>query len=277
MAVTLCHYDGNHPTEVHVDTSLHGLGGTLVQDGKPVAYASKALTPTEQCYANIKRKVLAIVFGVECFHTYVNSWTFTILMDHKLLEQIQQKTLADAPVCLQQVLMHLQGYDCTISYCPGKKMLLADTLSRYALIAAEEIALDTCFRPHQPHALLKPTSPPTQPWQCLGTNLFEFDKHEYLVVANYYSHMPIVWKVPCGQCISSKVIALLKEISEHGSPETLVSDNGPQYALTAFAEFVDEWKFTHMTSSLNHPKGNGFAESTVKIVRDPAICQVQWL
>ena len=80
--------------------------------------------------------------------------------------------------------------------------------------------------------------------------------------------MPIIWKVPRGQCNSSKVISLLKEIfSEHGSPETLVSDNSPQYALTAFAEFADEWKFTHMTSSPNHPEGNGFAESMVKIVK----------
>ena len=115
--------------EVHVDASLHGLGGALVQDGKPVAYASKALTPTEQCYANIKRELLAIVFGVECFHTYVYSQTFTLLTDHKPLKQIQQKTLDDAPVHLQWILMHLQGYDHTISYCPGKEMLLSWTPS----------------------------------------------------------------------------------------------------------------------------------------------------
>ena len=109
---------------------------------------------------------------------------------------------------------------------------------------------------------------PTQPWQHLGTDLFEFDQHEYLVIAEYYSHMPIIWKVPHRQCNSSKVISLLKQIfSKHGSPETLVSDNGPQYASTAFAEFADESQFTHLTSSLNHPKGNGFAESMVKIVK----------
>ena len=131
--------------EVHVDASLHGLGAALVQDGKPVAYASKALTPTEQCYTNIKRELLAIVFGVGCFHNYVYGQTFTILIDHKPLEQIQQKTLADAPVHLQQMFICLQGYDCTISYCPVKEMLLADTLSRYAPAAAEEITLDTAI------------------------------------------------------------------------------------------------------------------------------------
>ena len=45
--VTLRHYDVTRPVEIHVDASLRGLGAALVQDGKPVAFASKALTPTE--------------------------------------------------------------------------------------------------------------------------------------------------------------------------------------------------------------------------------------
>ena len=64
-----------------------------------------------------------------------------------------------------------------------------------------------------------------------------------------------------------KVISLLKEISEHRSPETLVSDNSPQYTSTTFAEFADEWKFTHTSSSPNHREGNGFAESMMKIAK----------
>ena len=102
--VTLRHCDVNLPVEVHVDPSLRGLGGALVQDGKPVAFASKALTPTER-YANIERELLAVVFGVERFHTYVYGRTFTVYSDHKPLEQIQRKTLADAPVRLQRMLM----------------------------------------------------------------------------------------------------------------------------------------------------------------------------
>ena len=65
MDVTLRHYDITHLVEIHVDASLRGLGAALVQDGKPVAYASKALTPTQQWYANIERELFAIVFGVE--------------------------------------------------------------------------------------------------------------------------------------------------------------------------------------------------------------------
>ena len=40
----------------------------LLQDGKPVAYASKALTPKQQAYAQIEKEALALVFGCERFH-----------------------------------------------------------------------------------------------------------------------------------------------------------------------------------------------------------------
>ena len=50
---------------VKVDTSQKGLGTALFQDGHPVAFASKALTPVEQCYANIEHELLTSVFGAE--------------------------------------------------------------------------------------------------------------------------------------------------------------------------------------------------------------------
>ena len=56
---------------IQVDASQVGLGAALLQNGKPVAFASKALTKTECRYVNIEREMLAAVFGVERFHTYI--------------------------------------------------------------------------------------------------------------------------------------------------------------------------------------------------------------
>ena len=48
----------------------------------------------------------------------------------------------DVPVHLQRMLLQLQDYDFTIKYCPGEKMVIADTLSRYLPEDTPEILLD---------------------------------------------------------------------------------------------------------------------------------------
>ena len=256
---------------------------------------------------------------VSLVQTYVFGRHFTIKSDHKSLEQISMKNLADAPVCLQRMLLWLQDYDFTIKYRPGNEMVVADTLSRYSPEDTSEILLDislnhvyinpekkwdyqlaiqddpllhaladiilagwpdnikdvpkalrpyhgqcdsltvedglilrgeaiivfpgerrkileqghlgiskcqnrarqcvywpginkdieqlveacpTCqrHRPQEPRQPLKPTPLPDRAWQHLGADFMSFDRSEYLVIVNYYSKMPIVWKMPTSQC-----------------------------------------------------------------------------
>ena len=93
---------------VQVDASQRGLGACLLQEGEPIAYASKSLTDTETRYANIERELLAIVFACQQFNTYVLGRPFTVESDHKPLEMIHQKSLASAPPRLQRMLLQLQ-------------------------------------------------------------------------------------------------------------------------------------------------------------------------
>ena len=126
----LRYYDQRKPVTVQADASQRGLGACLLQDGQPIAYASKSLTDTETRYANIERELLAIVFACQQFNTYELGRPFTVESDHKPLEMIHQKSLASAPPRLQRMLLQLPRYDVTIRYRPGKEMLLADALSR---------------------------------------------------------------------------------------------------------------------------------------------------
>ena len=50
---------------------------------------------------------------------------------------------------------------------------------------------------------------------------------------------------------SAAFISTMKEIfAEHGVPDILRSDNGPQYASAAFTEFIEEWGIsTHYIKS----------------------------
>ena len=50
---------------LQVDALTRGLGATLVRNGRPIAFASKALTPAETTYANIERELLVVPYGCE--------------------------------------------------------------------------------------------------------------------------------------------------------------------------------------------------------------------
>ena len=68
-------------------------------------------------------------FGLKKFHTYLYGRHVTVQNNHKLLEMTQQKPIHVAPPWLQCILLHMQKYDYTIQYKPGKEMALANCLS----------------------------------------------------------------------------------------------------------------------------------------------------
>ena len=127
----LKYYEPSKPLVLQCDASEKVLGASLLQDGKPIAYASRALTCTETNYAQIEKELLAIVLGVERFHQHTYGRKVVVDSDHKPLETIFGKSLATAPRRLQKMFMRLQSHDLDIRYKKGSEMYLADTLSRH--------------------------------------------------------------------------------------------------------------------------------------------------
>ena len=126
----LGYFDASKPVEIHSDASQSGLGAVLFQEGRPLAYTSRAITSTKTRYAQIEKEMLSIVHACKKFHCYIFGKETRVFSDHKPLEQIFKKPLLAAPMRLQRMLMSLQWYDITVSYKPGKEMLAPDTLSR---------------------------------------------------------------------------------------------------------------------------------------------------
>ena len=67
-APALKYYDENKSITLTCDASNRGLGAVRLQKGRPVAYASRALTATQEKYAQIEKELLAIVFACTKFH-----------------------------------------------------------------------------------------------------------------------------------------------------------------------------------------------------------------
>ena len=108
---------------------------------------------------------------------------------------------------------------------------------------------------------------PPHPWHTLGSDLFYFQRIDFLVVVDYFSKFLIVRKIP-----SSTSSAVIKELgmifSKFGNPQIFRSDNGPCYSSQEFKLFMQNWLVEHRTSSPHYPQSNGLAESMVKVSKN---------
>ena len=130
-APVLKFFDPKEPMTLSVDASSKGVGAVLLQNDRPVAYASKALTLSQENYAQIEKEMLAIVFGCERFHDYLyGQREITVESDHKPLEAILKKPIHQAPLRLQKMILRLKPSEVNVKYIPGSHLVLADALSR---------------------------------------------------------------------------------------------------------------------------------------------------
>ena len=64
----LPYFDINAETTLQTDASKKGLGACLIQKGKVICYASRALTKTEKNDQNLEQEALGTILGMEKFH-----------------------------------------------------------------------------------------------------------------------------------------------------------------------------------------------------------------
>ncbi|UYV82470.1 K02A2.6-like [Cordylochernes scorpioides] len=119
------------------------------------------------------------------------------------------------------------------------------------------------------HEPLMPSEFPIRPWQKVGMDLFYLNERWYLIVCDYYSRYPEISLLQ--NLTAQEVISRLKSIfARHGTPETVRSDNGPQFQKvlgSEFSKFSKEWSFKHITSSPKFPQSNGFIEAIIKNIK----------
>ena len=140
-APILAHYDPSLPLRLAGDVSQYGVGAVTSQvslngDERPVAYASRTLSASEQNYSQIEKKALSLICGLRKFHQYLYARNFTIITDHKpLLAILEPKknipTLAAAR--MQRWALLLSAYQYNLEYRSTTAHGNVDGLSRLPL------------------------------------------------------------------------------------------------------------------------------------------------
>ena len=103
---------------------------------RPIAFASRSLSPSERNYAQIEKEALSLIFGVKKFHQYLYGRKFLLVTDHKPLLAILGLKNGIPPLAaarLQQWAVLLSAYQYEIQFKPTATHANVDGLSRLPL------------------------------------------------------------------------------------------------------------------------------------------------
>ena len=124
------HIDYNHPIILRPDSSIVGVGATLIQkiDGveRPIIFLSEKYTDAASRWSTIEQEAYAIFWSIMKLESYLLGHHFIVETDHRNLIYMADAT---APKVVRWRL-RLQEFDFQIHHIPGTRNVIADTLSR---------------------------------------------------------------------------------------------------------------------------------------------------
>nr|GEX40338.1 reverse transcriptase domain-containing protein [Tanacetum cinerariifolium] len=120
------------PFELMCDVSDFAIGAVLgkryEKHFRPIHYASKTLTEAESNYTTTKKEMLAVVYALEKFRSYLIMNKCIVHTDHSALKYLFAKK--DAKARLLRWVLLLQEFDFDVLDTKGAENLAADHLSR---------------------------------------------------------------------------------------------------------------------------------------------------
>ncbi|KAL0194770.1 hypothetical protein M9458_008342, partial [Cirrhinus mrigala] len=135
----LLHFSTSCKTMVTCDASATAIGAVHSQEQngveRPIAFASRALSPTEQRYSVVEREALACVWSCERWHLYLYGRPFTLRTDHHaLVALLATSDTGHRPLRLHRWYDRLRQYNYKLQFTPGRENVVADLLSRSVLV-----------------------------------------------------------------------------------------------------------------------------------------------
>ncbi|XP_077277689.1 uncharacterized protein LOC143905907 [Temnothorax americanus] len=266
--VLMC-YDPSLPLILATDASKIGLGAVLshrLSNGqeRPIAYASRTLSPTEQRYPQIDKEALAIVWSNSnadyCSRIPLSTTHDTVF---KLRSRDEEDTVYDEfdefvlcqvkqlPVCAEHI---------------AKETRKDQHLNKIVKILEAECAKHAHAPPKsRDHHWEYPKGPCERvhidyAGPVAGVML--------LIIVDAYSKWVEVKTT--NSTTTTATITILDELfSRYGVPVTVVSDNGRQFVSAEFENFLQMSGVKyHKLTAPYHPSTNGQAERYVQTVKN---------
>lgn len=124
--------DFSLPFYLHTDASSYAIGGVLIQkfDGvdHPIAYCSRTLSSQEMNYTATERELLAVIYALEQYRSYIEGKKCHIVTDHASLQWFYK--LKNPTGRLNRWACRLSQFDFEIHHRKGKEHVIPDALSR---------------------------------------------------------------------------------------------------------------------------------------------------
>ena len=115
------------PFDIYTDASDRQLGAAVSQYGKPIAFYSRKLTPTQQRYTVGERDMLSIIETLKEFKNILLGQDITIHTDHMNL--INPATQHESSRIIRWRWL-IEEFGPKFEYVKGQKNVVADALSR---------------------------------------------------------------------------------------------------------------------------------------------------
>lgn len=112
--------DFSLPFIVKTDACGTGIGAVLMQEGHPIAFLSKALSPQNLGLSIYEKELLALVMAITKWRHCLIGNHFIIRTDHQSLKYLLEQRLTNT--LQHRWLAKLLGLDCEMQYKRGVKM-----------------------------------------------------------------------------------------------------------------------------------------------------------
>lgn len=119
--------DYSKPFVVEADACDQGVGAVLMQNGRPVAYLSKAISKKNLGLSTYEKEFLAMLMAVSKWQHYLSMKQFVIKTDHESLKHLMEQRINTA--IQQKGMLKLMGLNYVIRYKKGRENRVADALS----------------------------------------------------------------------------------------------------------------------------------------------------